>query len=357
MPADREGARRAIELLLREYLDERLREIEKLDGDCGHDLVAPLVEFTVQGGRRMRSVLAWWGWLACGGPSEGPHARAAMGACAAIELLQSFALTHDDVMDNAKLRRGAPACHVAHAQAHEKRGYYGESERYGESMAVLVGDLALSWADDLLRESLSELTDADEAQQVWRDLRTELMVGQFLDLKSQARGERSEATALRIDRLKTASYTVERPLHLGAAMAAASKATVTALRGYGADVGVAFQLRDDLLDAFGAPEHTGRPMGEDLREGKNTVLLALGLELAERADDREALRILRSVGHREAASPAEAARALESVGAREQITRRCARLASSGLGYLVELDLPAAVAEGLEDFARTAGSA
>ncbi|RNL85311.1 polyprenyl synthetase family protein [Halostreptopolyspora alba] len=356
LPVRREEVRSAVEALLRRYLEGRLRVVEELDEECARDLAAPLVDFTLGGGRRMRSVLAWWGWLAAGGTVAGARAEAALRACAAVELLQSFALTHDDIMDGASRRRGAPSSHQAHTDAHRERGYAGEPTRYGESMAILAGDLALSWADDLLYEAFGELPGSEEASRVWRDLRTEVMVGQFLDLRSQACRERSERAALRADRLKTASYTVERPLHLGAAMAGAPEPTVTALRGYGADVGVAFQLRDDLLDVFGDPDHTGRPNGEDLRQGKNTVLLAVGLELAERAGDREALRILRAVGHQGPAVE-QAAQALERVGAREQVGLRCAALAELGVRRLEQLDLPDEVGRGLEEFARTAGKA
>lgn len=354
LPAHREVVRWAVESELHQYLQARVDAVAELDTESALDLAAPLVEFTVGGGRRMRSVLAWWGWLAARRTDGSVHDRSALRACASIELLQSFALTHDDLMDGAGFRRGKPSCHRFHTEDHRNNGYVGDPDRYGTSMAILSGDLALCWADDLGNESLHDVPDGREAHRVWRELRTEVMVGQFLDLSSQACGERSEAAALRIDRLKTASYTVERPLHLGAAMAGAPDRAVTALRRYGVDVGVAFQLRDDLQDAFGDTEQTGRPAGEDLREGKNTVLLSIGLRLAEESGDRDALEVLRAVGHREPAVE-EAADALERVGAREEVGTRRAALAASGLEQLEGLDLPADVEKGLRDFAEAAG--
>ena len=358
-PTDAGGVRAEVGCLLSEYLEDRVTAADKLDQDFAADLAARLAAFTLHGGKMLRPVLAWWGWLAGGGVSGGDEARAALRACSAIELLQSFALAHDDVMDATPTRRGAPSFHAAHTAQHRARALAGDAQRYGESMAILVGDLAMAWADDLLHESLEELPTRAAAHAVWRDMRTEVMAGQYLDLRAQAHGERSERGAVRIDLLKTATYTVERPLHLGAAMAGAPAETVTALRGYGGDVGVAFQLRDDLADAYGDSDRTGKETGEDLREGKNTLLLAAGLRLAEERGDTAALRILRLVGGSpegspEPVDPDAAARALERVGARDLVRRRCRELAERGLGQLAPLDLDPAVREGLRCFAETA---
>lgn len=354
-PSDVEEVRTKVEGLLSEYLDERVTAADKLDQEFADALAARLAAFTLDGGKRLRSVLAWWGWLAGGGAAGGAGARSALRACSAIEILQSFALAHDDVMDATPTRRGAPSFHAAHTAEHRARALAGDARRYGESMAILVGDLAMAWADDLLHESVEGLPTRGAAHAVWRNMRTEVMAGQFLDLRAQACGERSERSALRIDLLKTATYTVERPLHLGAAMAGASAETVTALRGYGGDVGVAFQLRDDLLDAYGDPVRTGKETGEDLREGKNTLLLAAGIRLAGEQGDTEALRTLRLVGGPpELVDPEGAAHVLERVGARNLVRRRCRELAGRGLGRLAPLDLDPAVYGGLRYFAEAA---
>ncbi|MBR8744633.1 polyprenyl synthetase family protein [Nocardiopsis sp. MG754419] len=352
LPGGVDEIRSTIAETLHRHLGPRAREVELLDPECGRELAHRIVSFSL-GGKRIRSILLWWGWRAGGGADQGPEARAAWSAGAAIEVLQTFALVHDDVMDAAPTRRGAPSVHAAHADHHRSRLYSGEPARYGDSMAVLTGDLALAWADDLLYGALTDLDTRNRAHRVWRDMRTEVMVGQFMDLRSQARTERSVRAALRTDRLKTASYTVERPLQLGAVMADAPDHVEEALVAYGRDVGVAYQLRDDLLDLYGDPDRTGREPGEDLREGKNTVLLALGIELARESGDSAALALLEKVG----AAPvdaADAAEALARVGARDLVRGDCHALADRGAARVAALDIDPDVREGLLDFAATA---
>ncbi|WP_150238830.1 polyprenyl synthetase family protein [Nocardiopsis quinghaiensis] len=340
--------RAALDDALRHYLDRRLDEAGRVDGEFGRDLAGTTARFTLGGGKRMRSRLAWWGWTAGGGASSGDTARSALQACAALELIQTCALVHDDVMDGSPTRRGRPSVHAHHIGEHLRDGLVGEPRRYGEALAVLVGDLALVWADDMLGEALPGVPEPTRARAVWRELRTEIMAGQFLDVRAQARRERSEEAALRVDLLKTASYSVERPLHLGAAMAGADPATVDVLRGYGRDVGTAFQLRDDLLGVYGDSGRTGKPVGEDIREGKCTLLLVAGIRLARERGDTAALRLLDLVGAPDTdADPAEVADALDRVGARDLVRRRCRELAARGEARLEGLDAPGPVLEGL----------
>ena len=197
---------------------------------------------------------------------------------AALELIQACALIHDDVIDRSDSRRGRPSTHRAVAKQHADAGLGGDAEHYGVSAAVLLGDLALAWADDLYAAGAQALGAVDRSLPVWRSMRTEVLSGQLLDLVATAAVSSDPAAqaadALRINRFKTAAYTVERPLHLGAALAGAGPETVAALRTYGADVGIAFQLRDDLLGVYGDPAVTGKPAGDDLLEGKRTLLLA-----------------------------------------------------------------------------------
>ncbi|WP_304412548.1 polyprenyl synthetase family protein [Nocardiopsis sp. CNT312] len=342
----------ALDDALRRYLAHRLREAEEIDSGFPPGLAGTTVGFTLDGGKRMRSRLAWWGWLTGGGAIAGDPADAALHACAALELIQTCALVHDDVMDGSPTRRGRPSVHAGHIAEHRAEGLAGEPRRYGEALAVLVGDLALVWADDMLSEALPGVPEPERARAVWRRLRTEIMAGQFLDVRAQARRERSEEAALRVDLLKTASYSVERPLHLGAAMAGADAATVDALRGYGRDVGVAYQLRDDLLGVYGDTARTGKPVGEDVREGKCTLLLATGVRLARERGDAAASALLDRVGLPGAApDPAEVAHALDRVGARDLVRRRCRDLSARGLARLEGAGAPGPALEGLRGLA------
>jgi geranylgeranyl diphosphate synthase type I len=179
--------------------------------------------------------------------------------------------------------------HVAFARRHTAAGWSGRPARFGAAAAILLGDLALVWADDMLRGAGLPADAAVRAAVPWEAMRTEVLGGQYLDVFVQATGDTSARAALQIDRYKTAAYTVERPLHLGAAIAGADPELVACYRRFGADVGVAFQLRDDLLGVFGDPAVTGKPAGDDLREGKRTLLLALAVERATQRGSRAAL--------------------------------------------------------------------
>lgn len=345
--------RAVLDQVLRDHLHRRLRRVEATDAEFAAGTAAQTVAFTLAGGKRLRSALAWWGWRAGGGPVSGPVAQHALAACASLELLQTCALVHDDVMDGSQTRRGVPCVHRVHEAEHREHGWSGEDRRYGESLAVLVGDLALAWADDMLSGALPGVPRPEEGREVWREMRTEMIAGQFLDVRGQATRSRSESLALRIDLLKTASYTVERPLHLGAAMAGAPPAVIEALRSYGRDVGVAFQFADDLAGAYGDSRATGKPVGDDLREGKTTLLLALGTRIAQEEGDAQALELLGRVGS--GADTAEAAGVLERLGAADRVREHCRGLAARGAAHLDGVELPAPVHTHLADLARRIG--
>ena len=255
-------------------LARRRSEVLEIDPRLA-DTVDLLVDFVASGGKRLRPEFLWCGWLAAGGR---PENDAVLRVGAALELIQACALVHDDVIDRSERRRGQPATHRAMAMLHADDGLTGDPDHFGVSAAVLLGDLALAWADDLFLAGALDLGAADRALPVWSAMRTEVLSGQLLDLLATASAAtdpaEQAATAMRVNRYKTAAYTVERPLHLGAVLAGGSATTVAALRSYGADIGVAFQLRDDLLGVFGDPAVTGKPAGDDLIEGKRTVLLA-----------------------------------------------------------------------------------
>ena len=252
-------------------VDERLREV--LDGyreEWG--ALDPLFDETIEllsilvlsGGKRVRPAMAYWGYVAANGDVSGPEI-ASLGA--GLELLQAFALFHDDVMDGSPTRRGVPTAHIQAIAKHEENKWGGEARRYGEAVAILAGDVSLVLSDVLLAD-----VNAD-VRRLWNDLRIEVNLGQFLDVVGTARGDVPLATAERIVEYKTARYTIVRPLQMGAALAGRNDLEESLGR-IGTPLGVAFQLRDDLLGAFGSPDVTGKPVGDDLREGKPTPLLA-----------------------------------------------------------------------------------
>lgn len=285
--------KQAVARHLTAFLDRRRRAAIRIDAEFTAEVVERLESFVLDGGKRIRPTFAWWGWRAAGGCEHGAAATTALQAASALELIQACALIQDDVMDGSDVRRGRPAIHVAFADAHRDGGWPGDPHQYGRSAAVLAGDLALVWADDMLADALKKDPAAwTRAHEPWHAMRTEMIAGQFLDVRAQARADEAESTALRVNRLKTAAYSVERPLHFGAALADEDGRLVGTLREYGAAVGSAFQLRDDLLDLYGDPAQTGKPLGGDLREGKRTLLLAVGLREARQRGDPEALETL-----------------------------------------------------------------
>ncbi len=325
---DRE-VRLRVEETLRHHVAERCEEAEGVDDVFRAQLAAAVSTFALRGGKRMRAAFLWWGWRAAGGDPDGRDAPAVLRIAAALELLQTCALIHDDVMDDSALRRGRPALHVDFAHRHRQDGMLGDPGTYGRSVATLAGDLALAWADDLFAESLPDGPARRGAQGVWRAMRTEMVAGQFLDLHTQATGRPSAATALRVAYLKSALYTVERPLHLGAVLGGADDELVGGLRFVGHNAGLAFQLRDDLLGVFGDPRRTGKPAGDDVRQGKTTYLVALALARAEALGDEEARAVLRrSLGDR-TLTPERLARfrdVLIDLGVRAAVEERIERL-------------------------------
>ncbi|MEV0270304.1 polyprenyl synthetase family protein [Hamadaea sp. NPDC050747] len=236
-------------------------------------LAATARDAVLSGGKRLRPLFAYWGWRACGGREP---VEQVLPALAALELLHAFALVHDDVMDRSETRRGRPTAHRALATAHGRAGLTGDADRFGDSIAVLVGDLCLVWADRLMAQALVPPAALAAARRAYDLMRVEAIAGQYLDVLGEHSPVWTVDRALRVARLKTAGYTVVRPLHYGGSLAGRLDSSVAAaFTRFGTRVGEAFQLRDDLLGAFGDPVHTGKPAGDDLVQGKPTVLLQL----------------------------------------------------------------------------------
>ena len=246
--------------------------------DVNPALEAPLDElrrFVAGGGKRLRPAFCWCAYVGAGGD---PNDEMAIDVAAALELVHTFALVHDDVMDGSETRRSRDAVHRHFRVEHDRMVWRGDARRFGEGMAILVGDFAIVYADLLMRSA------PVDARDVYDELRIELCVGQSLDLIGTAAASTEPALAHCIATFKSGKYTVERPLHLGAALAGRAEELAPALSEIGLPLGRAFQLRDDVLGAFGDAEVTGKPVGDDLREGKPTPLVATAYGRASAAD-------------------------------------------------------------------------
>ena len=270
-----------VEARLRHTLSAEIDRWAQLDAE----LVAPLrslEQLVLAGGKRLRPAFCHWGYIGAGGDASAPII---VDAGAAFEMLQAFALVHDDVMDGSATRRGARTAHLDFADRHRTASWRGEDRRFGEGVAILIGDIAHVYADRFMSPAPAE------ALAIWHELRVELNVGQYLDVLGSARGDVDLAGARRIARYKSGKYTIERPLHVGAALAGRASELCAPLSRYGDPLGEAFQLRDDLLGAFGDEAMTGKPVGDDLREGKPTPLLAVATERAT-AEQRAVLALV-----------------------------------------------------------------
>lgn len=275
----RAGLRRAVLAAVTDFVAGRCAaEL----GSSGVDVASEILLEFLDGGKCLRSTFMYLGWL-CGAPPS----EAALAAGGSLELLHAFALLQDDVMDDSAARRCRPAAHIRFADWHRSRGLSGSSRRFGESAAVLLGDLCLIWAEQMLRECGLA---ADQLQRAWPRydaMRSELAVGQFADLANDLRDLPTMESVLAVARLKSGNYTVRRPLEIGAAMAGCDERVLAGLGDYGCAVGEAFQLRDDILGVFGAPAVTGKPSGGDLIERKATSVVVAAYQLAHSSTRRQ----------------------------------------------------------------------
>lgn len=251
---------------------------------------------SLQGGKRLRARFLLSGRRAVDELSpSGPAAPddAAIGVAASLEVFQAAALVHDDLIDNSDTRRGNPAAHRALEAVHLAAGWAGDAGAFGRSAAVLLGDLLVAWSDDLLEESLDGLPTAGATRRQYAQMRRDVTIGQFLDVAEESAyavhdDDAHAERALRVASYKSARYSIQKPLQIGAALAGADEAQLDALGRFGHDIGMAFQLRDDVLGVFGDSVVTGKPSGDDLREGKRTVLVAYARQ-ALSAERRSAL--------------------------------------------------------------------
>jgi geranylgeranyl diphosphate synthase, type I len=336
------------------------------------------------GGKRLRPAFCYWGWRGAGGPDCPEIIKAA----AALELLHAGALVHDDLMDASDTRRGQPSVHRQFEARHAGRGWNGSAAAFGMGVAILLGDLLICWTDELFDASGLPPDALRRGRPVLDRMRTEVFTGQYLDLLGQAIGDETVAGALRVVEFKTAKYTIERPLQLGAALAGAGPAgtddapraggaltgdggtadgdggtgrgdggtaggdgsLTAAYTAYGLPLGIAFQLRDDILGVFGDPAQTGKPAGDDVREGKRTVLLAIA---RSRATAGQAQVIDRYLGDPllDEAGTAEVRAAIAGTGAVAECERMIGRHVSEAIAALEGAPMTGQAREALAELA------
>jgi geranylgeranyl diphosphate synthase, type I len=283
--------------VLRESINEALSAFIAADNhyltEIGPELepvAAALKDFLLQSGKRFRPLFASVGYLGTGS-SLSPELFSALSS---VELIHVCALIHDDVMDASDTRRGAPAIHKHFENLHHEKKLSGSAAQFGIASAILLGDLALVWASKMLHESKIPAAQLISALPIFDEMEVELMAGQYLDIYEQALASESVERSLKVARYKSGKYSIERPLHFGAAIANKNPEKFYPIySAYGLPLGEAFQLRDDLLGVFGEPAETGKPAGDDLREGKRTVLMAL---THERSSDQQRRTIKELLG-------------------------------------------------------------
>jgi isopentenyl-diphosphate delta-isomerase type 1 len=284
-----EFIRRNVDRHLAEFVSRRGEDVPE-GSDAIDVLNAAIASLASAGGKRLRPAFLLWGHVA-GGGTVGD--AAAMHAAAAVELLHTFALIHDDVMDRSHARRGRPTAHTALAA--DRGGRLRDPSWFGICAAILAGDLAHVWADTMFDRIDDERIDrraAHAARRLFTTLRTEVIAGQYLDLSVGCDPFADEFDATRIALLKSARYTATRPLQIGAALAGGSQDLLQLLAQYGDAAGIAFQLRDDVLGVFGDRALTGKSAADDLREGKRTLLVLRAMRLATAAGRRTLERAL-----------------------------------------------------------------
>jgi geranylgeranyl diphosphate synthase type I len=301
-----------------------------------------------RGGKRLRAAFCYWAWVGASGDPESGRSPAdesvVIDVGAALELLQAFALVHDDIMDDSDTRRGEPTIHVIQAERLQAKGWRGEPRRFGEGVAILIGDLSHAYADKLMADS------GPAARLIWDDLRIELSLGQYLDLRSAASSQLDLETARQVSMFKSAMYTIVRPLQLGASLPGRADPDLLAvLEDYGRPLGRAFQLRDDLLGVVGDEALIGKPVGDDLREGKPTELLSLALERATPAQSET----LAMVGQRDLSADEVKVivEVLEATGAIADIETRIADLVAEAIATLPRLPFAGVAKQALGDLA------
>lgn len=336
---------------MRQLLDEHAQKARTISTDA--TVLLDYIADLVSSGKRVRALLAWWGFQGAGGATNDPRI---IDAGVALELFQAAALIHDDVVDRSDTRRGAPSVHRRFEGLHRSSGWRQDSEHFGVAAAILTGDLALALSEEVFAAAADATAFASTAREAFNTMRFEVMVGQYLDLHGEVDVDNvspqdARQRARTVVRFKSAHYSVVWPLALGAVLAGADENTQTALDAFSRPLGIAFQLQDDLLGVFGDPALTGKPAGDDLREGKRTELVAIALQ---HLDDVGAARLNSALGDPELGDDdvAELQQLLTESGARAAISAEVEELGTTALAGLDQLPVDDHVRKGLRQLTR-----
>lgn len=333
---------------LTEVLDDHLQRAESISPSA-----RPMVESIARlsaGGKRMRALLCWWGWQGAAGDPDHPGI---LDAAVALELFQAAALIHDDVVDRSDTRRGAPSVHRAFESLHRRSGWRQDPAHFGVAAAILTGDLCLALSEELFAEAAESVGTGPAARERFNTMRFEVMVGQYLDVLDEVEIPSQDPQvaldrARTVLRFKSAHYSTVHPLALGGILAGAEPTLLSAYDAFSLPLGEAFQLQDDLLGVFGDPEVTGKPAGDDLREGKRTELVAHAIDLLS-PDEGAELDARLGDPQLSADQVARLQELLEHSGARARVEAAVSDLGGQAVAALSELQVPATVHEGLSD--------
>jgi geranylgeranyl diphosphate synthase type I len=335
------GFREKLDRELAAWIETKREEAAASGSPETLELVDGVGLLAMQGGKRLRPALVYYTYRACGGTSD----EAALPLALSTELLHTYLLIHDDIMDHAETRRGLPSAHVRFREAHQEHRMYGDADDFGRSVAILLGDLAQSWAVELATGAAAGAQGSRELARCFAAMCQEVIGGQYLELLVAQRRAATEEELLRVLRLKSGRYTAERPIQLGALLAGAPPALLSILSRYGTAVGEAFQLQDDLLGMFGDPGATGKPVDADLREGKFTFLIHHALATAT-PEQRRILEAALGNAEATAAQTTAAVRVLEETGAHEAVTAMVGERLRAARAALSELDRLELAADG-----------
>jgi geranylgeranyl diphosphate synthase type I len=282
-----------IDLELESFFDARIRKAGEVS-PAATEAFEVLKEFSLRGGKRIRPMLTVFSYKGFGGKRESEIIKAAL----AVELMESFLLIHDDIIDQDELRRGYLTVHKIYENRLRKKHGAGICRRlshYGDSVAIVIGDIASVLGSEAILSTDFPVRRKLRAVEKFNRVIINTCFGQILDINSENEKAMTEEDILTIHTLKTAIYTIEGPLHIGAILAGASQRNLEQLTRFAIPLGKAFQLNDDILGMFGAQERIGKPVGSDIKEGKKTLLILKALEHANSGQKRA---ISQSLGNR-----------------------------------------------------------